>query len=344
MIAPIDLADLQAQRDDDQRGWRRARRRGRGAGSCSSATPFWPAASTAATIVTPSAMIGVTCAGSNACISVRASVSLRRRLAQRQLLIAHLDAGVLDARDQRARSARCRVFSSLDLGCASSRPPRAVSPLSSAPLWHGAQTPWPVGAEHRRRTASARRGCCGTRRSPCRRSAAWTLVANFCAKTAWQVPQTLATDADARRRRAVVAVAVVAGRRREIVALGERGVVDALLVVGELVGRQRRCRRAACSPPCARRRRGTLAQVAATLVGKTGDFASLTSRMPCAPWQLAQVATLRVARGQLLAVHARRVLGGLIDALPRREAAHQLGVAVAARAGRDHAPGRPACP
>ena len=36
----------------------------------------------------------------------------------------------------------------------------------------------------------------------------------------------------------MVAVAVVARRRREIVALGERGVVDALLVIGELVGRQ----------------------------------------------------------------------------------------------------------
>ena len=34
-------------------------------------------------------------------------------------------------------------------------------------------------------------------------------------------------------------------------------------------------------------------------------------------------------------MHARRVLGRLIDALLRREAAHQLGVAVAARAGRD---------
>ena len=41
------------------------------------------------------------------------------------------------------------------------------------------------------------------------------------------------------------------------------------------------------------------------------------------------------SRRQLFAVHARDVLGGLIDALLRCEPAHQLRVAVAARAGGD---------
>jgi len=50
-----------------------------------------------------------------------------------------------------------------------------------------------------------------------------------------------------------------------------------------------------------------------------------------------------VAGGETLAVHAGRVLGGLVDALPRRVLPHQLRVAVASRARRDdRLPGDPA--
>ena len=44
---------------------------------------------------------------------------------------------------------------------------------------------------------------------------------------------------------------------------------------------------------------------------------------------------LGVALGELLPVHAGRVLGGLIDALLRRVLAHQRRIAVASRADRD---------
>ena len=44
---------------------------------------------------------------------------------------------------------------------------------------------------------------------------------------------------------------------------------------------------------------------------------------------------VRVALRELLAVHARRVFGRLIDALLRREPAHEAGVAVAAGARLD---------
>ena len=89
----------------------------------------------------------------------------------------------------------------------------------------------------------------------------------------------------------MIAVAVVARRRRQIVALGQRGVVHALLIVRELWSAAA-SRPAACSRPSAVVSAWQVAQVFATLVGKTGDFASLTRRMPCAPWQLAHVATL----------------------------------------------------
>ena len=86
---------------------------------------------------------------------------------------------------------------------------------------------------------------------PLSKICAWTLVANFVREHRVARAADVGDRADARRRRAMVAVAVVAGRRRQIVPLGQRGVVHALLVVGELTGRQRRCRRAACSRPCA---------------------------------------------------------------------------------------------
>ena len=90
----------------------------------------------------------------------------------------------------------------------------------------------------------------------------------------------------------MVAVAVVAGRRRQVVALDHRRVVDALLVV-----------RAADSvgsgppsgsrvvPPCGRRWRDTWR----TCRPRWSEHRRLRvahQPHPCAPWQLAQVATL----------------------------------------------------
>ena len=159
----------------------------------------------------------------------------------------------------------------------------ATAPLSSLSpaVWQGAQ----IAVTGRRR--ASRPTACSTAwllwhsTQPLSKICAWTLVCELRREDRVAGAAHVGDRADARRRGAVVAVAVVAGRRREIVALGERGVVDALLVVGELIGRQRRAVGAACTRPCASDRRGSSRRSSATLVGKTGDLASLTSRMPC---------------------------------------------------------------
>ena len=140
--------------------------------------------------------------------------------------------------------------------------------------------------------------------------------------------------ADARRRGAVIAVTVVARRRREIVAFGEGRVVHAFLVVRQLAGRQRR----AVGEPVL----GHVPRIRVAGPAGRGDVGGKDRRLRVAdqPNPVRAVAAgaggdVVVARGELFAVHARRVLGRLIDALFRREAAHQAGVAVAARARRN---------
>ena len=140
--------------------------------------------------------------------------------------------------------------------------------------------------------------------------------------------------ADPGRRRAVVAVTVVARRRREVVAPGERGIVDALLIVGELRGWQRFAVR--------QRVAGHMTRIGVAGRAGRGDVGGEDRRLRVAhrPNPVRSVAAgasgdVGVARRELLAVHAGGVLGRLIHALFRREAPHQRGVAVAARAGRD---------
>jgi hypothetical protein len=71
--------------------------------------------------------------------------------------------------------------------------------------------------------------------------------------------------------------------------------------------------------------------VFATLVGKTGDYATDAVRAVAARAGRDVVVALR----QLLAVHAGRVLGRLVDALARRKPSHERGIAVAAGARLD---------
>ena len=110
----------------------------------------------------------------------------------------------------------------------------AAPPLSSVPAWHvphrlsvsvpsivsdGCSTAWLLWHS----TQALSKIC------------AWTLVANFLGEHGVARAAHVDDRSDSRRRCAVIAVTVVARRCREIVAFGQRGVVHALLVFGELV-------------------------------------------------------------------------------------------------------------
>ena len=190
-----------------------------------------------------------------------------------------------------------------------------------------------VGPQHRVAGLRRCRGCCGTRRSRDRRSgcacstrtSSRTPCGRCRRRWRWHPP---------RRRRTVVAVAVVAGRRREIVALrpspyGARSFCTC------------RADRSAAAPS------GALVALHALGVGvalRAGgrDVQRVDGRLRVGdePHAVRAVAAdagrhLGVALGELLSVHAGRVLGRLIDALLRRVLAHQRRVAVASRAHRD---------
>ena len=137
------------------------------------------------------------------------------------------------------------------------------------------------------------------------------------------------------RRGAMVAMTVVARRRGEIVPFRKRAVMDALLVVGELTGRQRR----------------TVRQRVAFHVRRVGVTAGAGRRHMCRKHRRLRIAdapdpmravtahacsNVGVAFRQQFAVHAGGIFSRLVDALARREPAHELAVAVTARTRRDY--------
>src|SRR5262249_18889446 len=139
---------------------------------------------------------------------------------------------------------------------------------------------------------------------------------------------------DAGRRRPVIAVAVVAGRRRKVVAFRQLSVVHALFVISELGSRQRRSvsplvaahmsrigmARATRRRYVGRKDRGQRivdgTNAVGAVAGRAGRYASVTLR-------------------EAFAMDARRILGGLGHALARRVLPHELRVAVPTRATLD---------
>ena len=132
----------------------------------------------------------------------------------------------------------------------------------------------------------------------------------------------------------MIAVTVVAGRRRQVVLLGERRVVHAAPVIGQLGGGKRLAVRQRVSLHVVGR--GVARAAGGGHIGRKGRRLRVVDE-PDAVRAVAADAGghAGIAGGQSLAVYARRIFGGLIHALARRELVHEFGVAVAARADGD---------